>query len=188
MATKNEYADWLRGGYEEWLFFAMKFRAIFPHKMFYGPNIFLIQIISIRLNFFSGDIPVCKVILPKILWHCVGRREDRCQFFSTKRIFRFWSLGWNIGDFVKIRQNLNLASKFSSRIDPRIWKIGHLIILFQYVYVRQYLRTWVEIENLLRGKKFRIYPLFVAKRRLSISGRQGPQSVIEFWARTSPVD
>ena len=37
-------------------------------------------------------------------------------------------------------------------------------------------------KNPLRGKKFRIYLLFVAKRRLLISEIQGPQSVTEIWA------
>ena len=36
-----------------------------------------------------------------------------------------------------------------------------------------------KIVNPLRGKKFRIYLLFVAKRRLLISEIQGPQSVTE---------
>ena len=36
-------------------------------------------------------------------------------------------------------------------------------------------------KNPLRGKQFRIYLLFVAKRRLLISEIQGPQSVTEIW-------
>ena len=54
-------------------------------------------------------------------------------------------------------------------------------MLFQYVYVRKYLRTGVEIEKSAPSNKFRIYLLFVAKRRLLISEIQGPQSLTEIW-------
>ena len=36
-------------------------------------------------------------------------------------------------------------------------------------------------KNLLRGKTFHIYLLFVAKKRLLISEKQGPQGVTEIW-------
>ena len=38
-----------------------------------------------------------------------------------------------------------------------------------------------KLKNPLRTFKFRIYLLFVAKRRLFISEIQDPQSVAEFW-------